>query len=752
MKRLFKPFVLLAAVAAGVALVTPAGQACFMVSPQPVTVWLDHITVEIRDQVAVKTYDCTFKNPNANAIVGAECFMELEPGAHVDNMKVEVDGKVMEAEILDVEKANEVFNDVVKRGGSPALLEYYGNQLIRTKVPRIAPNGLVKVKLQYTTVLENRGGLVRLQMLNTNPKASLQPLQSASVSVKIKSKDPIKNIYSPTHPIKIGEEEGFDVTVGWSQENYLPKEPFVLYYQLDEENAVGASLIAHREPGEDGFFMMMLSPTIGQGAGKVTNDQILPKDIVFCADTSGSMLNGNKMEQARAALKYCVENLRPGDRFNIVDFSTGVRAFQDGKLVDFTDETKAAALNYVKKLNARGGTAINDALEQSLALLTDDERLKMIVFATDGFPTIGERDPEKILRDVAKKNGKDVRIFVFGEGFDVNTKLLDFLALNHRGEADYVLPEEDIAEKISAFYDRVGSPIMSDLKIEFSGAGAKDVYPSQIADIFRGEQVIVYGRYDGVGKHKVKLTGNFQGQIREMEYELEFPEMSENDKAAFVPRLWAGKKVDFLLNEIRKADKEDQELVDEVTHLAKKYGIVTPYTAFLMAEDIVTQPAPALNAALLGGVRAEKAAFDAAPAGPGGAPGAGGGFGFSGLPAEAKEGLVRDAKKNAEGRRNRGLGKGDAYYDEADRVLQEQGKDGSSLAQLRYIGNRTFYKSGAEWFESEYDAQKVKNVRNVKLRSDEYFKLLKEDARVAKYLALGNVVLNVKGNWYRVTE
>src|SRR6266480_6720485 len=148
-----------------------ATYACFMRANQPVQVWLDHIEVVIKDQVAVKTYDCTFKNPNPVVITGAECFMELEPGAHVDNMRVDVNGKVMEAEILDVKKANEIFNDIVKRGGSPALLEYYGNQLIRTKVPQIPANGLVKVKLQYTTVLENRGGLVRMQMLNTNPKA-----------------------------------------------------------------------------------------------------------------------------------------------------------------------------------------------------------------------------------------------------------------------------------------------------------------------------------------------------------------------------------------------------------------------------------------------------------------------------------------------------------------------------------------------------------------------------------------------------
>ena len=198
------------------------------------------------------------------------------------------------------------------------MLEYYGNQLIRTKVPRIPANDTVNVKLTYTTVLQRKGGVVRLQLLNTNPKAWasemkqpvprpgprprplpvvkgrrpaigiiapgprpgwVRPLKSASVSIKIRSKAPIKNLYSPTHKVKIEEEKDWDVVVNWSQKDYLPKTPFVLYYQVADDE-IGASLLAHREPGEEGHFMLMLSPTIGNGKGKVTDSQILPKDIV----------------------------------------------------------------------------------------------------------------------------------------------------------------------------------------------------------------------------------------------------------------------------------------------------------------------------------------------------------------------------------------------------------------------------------------------------------------------------------------
>ena len=435
--------------------------------------------------------------------------------------------------------------------------------------------------------------------------------------------------------MKIVEPENADVGVEWSQEDYLPKHPFVLYYQTAEEE-VGASLVAHRELDEEGTFMMMLSPTIGQGEGKITDEQILPKDVVFCVDTSGSMIDGNKMEQAREALAYCVKQLRPKDRFNIIDFSTGVRAFADEGLVEADEKNRAKAQRYINKLAPRGGTAIQDALTTSLEKLGDSDRLKMVLFATDGLPTIGERDPEAILRTMAKHNTNDVRMFVFGEGFDVNTKLLDFLAINHRGEADYILPEEDITKKISSFFDRVGSPIMTDLKVTFEGLDAKDVYPAQIPDIFKGEQVILYGRYNNHGPHKVKVTGMINGEQKTLEYTLDFPEVSEDDKNAFVQRLWAGKKVDFLLDELRKSNAEDKELVEEITYLAKRYGIVTPYTSFLMAEDLVAQGNGQLTQQFAG--RLKRAAQAQAPG--------------AALEPEAKKEAVQDAAELANLRRD----------------------------------------------------------------------------------------------------
>tara|TARA_R110002111_G_scaffold191869_2_gene258204 strand:- start:16442 stop:18700 length:2259 start_codon:yes stop_codon:yes gene_type:complete len=739
-------------IASAVLMLISAGattQACFMRASQPVQVWLDHINVDIKDQIAVKTYHCAFRNPNGRAIVGGTCYMELEPGTQVNQMSVLVDGKEMQAEILDVEKANQVFQEIVQKGGSPALLEYYGNQLIQTKIPRVEAGKTVMVKLTYTTVLKKHGDLIRLQMLNTNPKALMQPLKEASVTVNILSAEPIKNIYSPTHEVKLVEKKDWDISVEWIQKNYLPKHPFVLYYQTSPDK-VGASLIAHRESGEAGYFMLMLSPTQGQGIGKLTAEQILPKDVVFCVDTSGSMLEHQKMTQARDALKYCVNHLHPGDRFNIIDFSTTARHFNQRGLIDFNEESKQNALSYAEAMTARGGTAIEEALLLSLKhLQTGDSsatpRLKMLVFSTDGLPTIGERDTQKLLKTIAQQNTENVRLFVFGEGYDVNTRLLDFLALVHRGEADYILPEEDLTRKISQFFDRVGSPVMTDVSLDFDAADVTDVYPRQVKDIFKGEQLLVYGRYTGSGLKTIHATGTINGAKLTQSYQLEFPKESANDQNSFVPRLWAGQKVDFLLEQIRNSgqEKPDQELVNEITLLAKQHGIVTPYTSFLMADDTVSgnTPMPLL------GVHREELEQNLQKE-----------LAYDGLQSQASESVrqeqVLDAQSSNRDRYAAGKsGNAARYYEQAEREMKKFNKNGSALQSIRYIGNRTFYKSqGDFWNESLYDPHQHQDLKNIEVGSSEYFELLKQDQRLAKYLALGNVILQIDQRWYQITE
>lgn len=751
-------------------------QACFVHAPQPVQVWLDHVRIDVINGIATKSYECAFKNPNGGEIVGGECYMELEPGAQIDGLSVTVDGKERIAEILTVDQANKVFAEIVQKGGSPALLEYYGNQLIRTKLPRVPAGQSVMVRLRYTMPLKKAGDLYRISCLNTNPKALAQTLKAASVTVRLKSDEPVKTVYSPSHEIEFFEEEGWDVGVKWAADNYTPVSPFVLYLQTAPGD-MAASVIAHRMPGEDGSFLLILSPTQGVKADELSVNDVMPKDVVFCVDASGSMLADGKMEQAKAALKHCIESLRPQDRFNIVAFGTAVNPFRE-EIVETNAENRQSALEFVEELNARGGTAIDGALETAFKMLSAAEpktgRMPMLLFTTDGLPTIGERDPQKILAHAKSLNTSNIRLFAFGEGYDVNAALLDSLAREHSGETDYILPTEKIDERIARFFDRVGSPVLTDLAVEIDGLKTDDVFPTTIPDLFLGEQIMLVGRYSGFGKKTVTLRGKAAGHDKTYSYDITFPEFSTDESADFVPRLWAGRKVDALLTQLRGQSTPDKALVEEVTALATRYGIITPYTAFLLsnAADIgavppnTPLPGPIIHfgaagaRGAIGGVRglAPAAEFENAPLEQKAVAGR--------LALDAAEPMeehirreqVIGAKELGEFRKNAlKNGNGTDFYRQAGMALNSYAetveptkRNRDALQAVRYIGDRTFYNRAGQWQESTFKPENDKPQRQVGIGSKDYIDLLDREANLAKFFALGNVVINVNGEWIEV--
>jgi Ca-activated chloride channel family protein len=633
----------------------------------PPLAMLNHkVTINIDDQVAVTQVEQTFRNHTDRQLEATYLF-PVPKGANVNRFTMFVNGSEVKGELVEADKARQIYTSIVRRTQDPGLLEYVGNNLLRMRVFPIPPKGDQKVTLRYTAVSEREGDLVEyVYPLKTDGKAT-STLEAFSITATIRSQHGIQNVYSPTHAITLARANDKEVKVNFERNQGLLDKDFQMFYQLGDKD-VGLTGLTYRPVGsENGYVMLLLTPKV-----ELARTYDVPRDMVMVLDTSGSM-RGPKMEQAKKALKFCLENLRAQDRFNLMNFATTVTKYRDN-LLEASSDQLAQANKWVDNLEATGGTAIDDALKEALAMRTSDEgRTFTIVFFTDGQPTIGETSPEKILRNVAAKNTASTRIFTFGVGDDVNATMLDQLSEQTRAVATYVRPAEDISVKVSALYAKISHPVLANLKLTATAdVRFTEVYPPQLPDLFHGQQLLVLGRYTGKGASAVRLTGTVGKETKEFVYELTFPEKTGDDKG-FVEEIWARRKVGYLLDQIR-INGEKKELVDEVVALAKKYGITTPYTSYLIVPD---GPLPVAG----GGPGGPAVHFLVPGMGGRGAGVGGGGFGgWNGangaMPAPA--GLARPAPTGGPG----GVPPASAPKPVSEFAKEVQGKDGG-LAQNR---------------------------------------------------------------------
>jgi Ca-activated chloride channel family protein len=745
----------------------------------PPLAMLNHqVKITIEDQAATTKVEQTFRNHTDRALEATYIF-PVPKGASVRRFTMWVNDKEVPGELVEADKARQIYTDIVRRTQDPGLLEYMGNNLLRLRVFPVPAKGDQKLALSFTSVAPRDAALVEyVYPLKTDGKAT-RTLEKFSLEASIKSQHPIQNVYSPTHAITMTRPNDHEAQVRFEQDQALLDKDFQLFYAVGDSD-VGMTLLTQRPiTGENGFFMLLLSPRV-----EASKSKAIPRDTVLVLDTSGSM-RGVKMDQAKKALQFCLKNLEPQDRFGLINFATTVNKYKDG-LVEAGKEQLEQAGRWVDQLEATGGTAIDDALSSALQMRTTDAgRSFTMVFFTDGCPTIGETDPTKILKNAAAKNSANTRIFTFGVGDDVNATLLDQLAEDTRAVSTYVRPAEDIEVKVSGLYSKISHPVLTNLTIT-SGNDVRlsEIYPPQLPDLFRGGQVVVLGRYSGKGHAALTLRGMVGMEAKEFVYEANFPDKTTEDKG-FVEHLWARRKVGYLLDQIR-ANGAKKELVDETVALAKKYGIATPYTSYLVVPDA---PVPVVRGGMGGG-------------GIGGPPGAGfgggiGGFG-GGVPHILQRGgavpqpvanFARELRQEAgelgakrgqlEDDRFRklptgadGAAKGDKPAIEAflkakdekaalekvrDFGLAEQrleiqtGKTGVDLSimanglraqtrltptALRRVAGRNCLEIGGVWIDEGLEAKTT--MVTIKAMSDAYFRILEKYPEVKEVFKLGN--------------
>jgi Ca-activated chloride channel family protein len=704
--------------------------------------------VAIKDQLATTVVEQEFYNPNARQLEGTFLF-PVPKGAHINKFTMEINGKPVDAELLTAEKARGIYEDIVRRLRDPALLEYSGRDVFKVRIFPIEPNARKRITLSYSQLLKNDGGLVAFTYPLNTERYSATPLKNVSLKIDIESKQSLKSIYSPSHKVEIRRHGDRKATVGYEATNVKPDSDFQLYF-APEKDELGVNLLTYRNADGDGYFLLLASPGIDAKAEK-----ILPKDVCFVLDTSGSMA-GPKLEQARKALAFCVENLNSADRFEVLRFSTEVDALFN-RLVDASRDNQKRAQDYIRDLKPTGGTAIDDALKKALALRPQEgQRPYVVIFLTDGRPTVGTTEEEKIVAGVKEGSRGNVRVFCFGIGTDVNTHLLDKITEETRAYSQYVLPEEDIEVKVSGFFTKVKDPVLANPTVNFPGSvRVSRLYPSPVPDVFKGEQIVLAGRYSGHGDGAIEVEGLVNGEKRRFAYDVKFPEKSEDHE--FIPRLWATRRVGYLLDEIRLRG-ESGELKDEVVQLARQYNIVTPYTAYLIVEDegrrgvAVTrrfygERAPEARSGLVdsynrlkdekngdaavGGARSLSVLKQAEAPAPATAA-----AGFEAARGELK--LARQFPGSAT----------PAMSGPADESRKQFLTNSS-----QFVAGKTFFYNENKWIDSDLQKVDDRKLTRIQFGSPEYFDLLAKNPTVVKWLAMGrNVQFVLNGVAYEVYE
>jgi Ca-activated chloride channel family protein len=543
-----------------------------VLSPDYLVVRYHHVHVDVEDGHAVTRVEQEFYNPHPFPVGGRYLF-PVPPEAILSHFRVTVDGQSQAFTRQDPAATNAALYDIIAQRRDPTLLQYADWETLAFDLS-LPAGGSRRMSLEYEQFLMPSGGLYRYRYVLSTERYSSEPLEHVSLTVNLRLSSGLTNLYSSTHPVKTERLGGDGARVTWQADHVRPTEDFELFFAPAEGGFGGGLLTGRRQDQE--HFLFLFAPE-----AEPLQEDVLPKDIVFVIDRSGSM-NGQKIEQARDALRFILSQLNAHDRFSIIGFDHRLSILAP-TLQPVDRGTLADARWFVDGLTADGNTDLEAALQAGLEILALSEprdASAMVVFLTDGLPTAGVTDEALIARLVSQTNARlGARLFVFGVGYDVNTHLLDRLAGDNGGTVTYVQPGENLEAVLTGFYERIAYPVLTDVEIAFEGLEVSDMYPQRLPDMFQGSSLMLTGRYRATAPvASVRVRGWAGHERREYVYEFDLERASDH---SFVPRLWATRRLGELLDRIRVAG-ESETLVEEIRELGLSYGLVTPYTTFII--------------------------------------------------------------------------------------------------------------------------------------------------------------------------
>jgi len=686
--------------------------------------------ITIFNTVARTRLDIEIVNTGTRVEMGT-LLIPLPDGAVPYDMAYSADGWSCQTQVLRKTQAQQIFNTLVWAVRDPALVEFAGHDLLMTRAFPIEPGARRTITLLYWNILEYEQGRVDYRLPRTQ---SLQYEVPWEIVVQIRSSHPISTVYSPSHHLIVERISDKQVKVELDGEAGDQPGPFQLSY-LRQGDGVSASVYAYPdEDGAGGYFLLLA----GLPAELPPDVVPLKRELTLVLDRSGSM-SGTKIQQAKAVTQQIISMLEPDEAFNVITYDSSVQFFSSQPVVK-NAQTETAAWNYVQAVTATGGTNLHEALRLSLAQTPAEGMLPLVLFLTDGLPTSGIV-AEVAIRDlVVSANPHDRRVFTVGVGLDVNAALLQGLAELSRARAEFILPGESVEEKVGRVFASLNGPILSDgqlrvLNLDGDEAVGRtwDVIPMVLPDLYEGDKLTILGRYVGVEPMVFEVSGHFVGQDRT--YEFLFEPAAADRQYAFVPRLWASRKIAEMIYEIRQlgADPSMQrddprllELTDTIVAMSIEYGILTEYTAFLAQENVNLNGAGTPGSAAGGGTTGEAAGniYDR------GVACRSGGAGVN-QSINLRAQLYQEV-----------LNPDNSYIDVYMRPVR--------ITNVQQVADLAFYYKDGRWIDSRLFSvdDEVSPVRTIEYASAEFLSLMNELALQGRQAALSfgdDVVLQVGG-------